>query len=60
MFDGTRLVRHDKYDDMLANDHSADQLTEKGIYRIHPSFRIVALAEPPQRKFQVRASHSIE
>lgn len=51
LFDGTRLLRHDKYDDMLANGYSDEQLLSKGIFRVHPSFRIVALAEPPIRKY---------
>ena len=37
--DGTRLLRHDRYD-QLENPTA-------NIRRIHPSFRIVALAEPP-------------
>ncbi|CAM4751562.1 unnamed protein product [Rotaria magnacalcarata] len=37
--DGTRLLRHDRY------DHLENPSTS--IRRIHPSFRIVALAEPP-------------
>ncbi|CAF3863180.1 unnamed protein product [Adineta steineri] len=37
--DGTRLLRHDRYDN-LKNPN-------KNIRRIHPSFRIIALAEPP-------------
>lgn len=47
LYDGTRLVRHDKYDDMLAEGQTPEQLTAKGLQRIHPAFRIVALAEPP-------------
>lgn len=47
LFDGTRLIRHDKYDDMLAGGATAEQLRAKGLERIHPAFRIVALAEPP-------------
>ncbi|UJR36210.1 hypothetical protein I4U23_028942 [Adineta vaga] len=37
--DGTRLLRHDRYD-LLENP-------SKNLHRIHPSFRIIALAEPP-------------
>lgn len=50
LYDGTRLVRHDKFDDMLADGHTTEQLAAKGLQRIHPAFRIVALAEPPTRK----------
>lgn len=59
LFDGTRLLRHDKYDDMLANEYTVDQLTAEGIYRIHPSFRLVALAEPPIRKYLFEISISL-
>ncbi|CAF3738770.1 unnamed protein product [Rotaria sordida] len=37
--DGTRLLRHDRYDHL--------ENPSKNIRRIHPSFRIIALAEPP-------------
>lgn len=47
LFDGTRLIRHDKYDDLVAGGATAEQLSAKGLERIHPAFRIVALAEPP-------------
>ncbi|XP_059052100.1 von Willebrand factor A domain-containing protein 8 [Achroia grisella] len=47
LHDGTRLLRHDRYDELLEAGHSAQQLDESGVKRIHPAFRIVALAEPP-------------
>lgn len=50
LYDGTRLVGHDSYDQMLSNGQSAEELAQNRIFRIHPSFRIVALAEPPARK----------
>lgn len=66
LYDGTRLVRHDKYDDMLTEGHTPEQLAAKGLQRIHPAFRIVALAEPPQGKLQhlffvylLKTQHSI-
>ncbi|CAF3396834.1 unnamed protein product [Rotaria sp. Silwood1] len=37
--DGTRLLRHDRYDNL--------ENPSKNLRRIHPSFRIIALAEPP-------------
>lgn len=49
LHDGTRLLRHDKYDDFKAKLDITDQdMYQKGVYRIHPSFRIIALAEPPK------------
>ncbi|XP_065221610.1 von Willebrand factor A domain-containing protein 8 isoform X2 [Planococcus citri] len=46
LHDGQRLLRHDRYDE-LASIHGEDYLKENGIHRIHPSFRIIALAEKP-------------
>uniref|UniRef100_A0A1B6BXM8 VWFA domain-containing protein n=1 Tax=Clastoptera arizonana TaxID=38151 RepID=A0A1B6BXM8_9HEMI len=46
LYDGHRLIRHDRYDDLAAT-LGCDKLKESGILRIHPSFRIIALAEPP-------------
>lgn len=48
LFDGSRLVRHDKFDELLNLGMSEDELNSRGIFRIHPAFRIVALAEPPK------------
>ncbi|CAG4971078.1 unnamed protein product [Colias eurytheme] len=47
LHDGTRLVRHDRYDDLLASGLTVKDLEDSGVKRIHPAFRIVALAEPP-------------
>ncbi|CAF1089222.1 unnamed protein product, partial [Didymodactylos carnosus] len=47
--DGTTLLRHDRYD-YIQNEVlncTTETLLAKKIYRIHPSFRIIALAEPP-------------
>lgn len=53
LYDGTRLIRHDSYDQLILNGQSAEDLAKNGIFRIHPSFRIVALAEPPSGKFGI-------
>ncbi|KAK7080894.1 von Willebrand factor A domain-containing protein 8 [Halocaridina rubra] len=48
LYDGKRLVRHDRYDAIKSVNSFTDQDMEaKGVHRIHPAFRIVALAEPP-------------
>lgn len=60
LYDGTRLVGHDSYDQMLSNGQSAEELAQNRIFRIHPSFRIVALAEPPARKFDEQIGFSKE
>lgn len=51
LYDGTRLIKHDSYDQLLSNGQTVEELEKNGIYRIHPSFRIFALAEPPSGKF---------
>lgn len=45
LYDGKRLIRHDRFNE-LESIYGVEQLKECGILRIHPSFRIVALAEP--------------
>lgn len=46
--DGGRLLSHDKYDSLLRESKSS-QLPSK-LLRIHPAFRIIATAEPPNPK----------
>ncbi|XP_021936474.1 von Willebrand factor A domain-containing protein 8 isoform X2 [Zootermopsis nevadensis] len=48
LHDGRRLVRHDRFDEYKTRHNlSEQQLHDSGLLRIHPAFRIVALAEPP-------------
>ncbi|OXU18814.1 hypothetical protein TSAR_009759 [Trichomalopsis sarcophagae] len=48
LHDGKRLLRADRYDEIKSECNKTDEDMEKsGVYKIHPSFRIVALAEPP-------------
>jgi MoxR-like ATPase len=48
LFDGTRLLRHDRYDEIQNHHQLTDEaMKARGLLRIHPSFRIVALSEPP-------------
>jgi von Willebrand factor A domain-containing protein 8 len=47
LYDGKRLMRHDKYDELLASGMTQEALESQGLFRIHPSFRIIALGEPP-------------
>ncbi|XP_076454368.1 von Willebrand factor A domain-containing protein 8-like [Babylonia areolata] len=48
LFDGTRLLGSDRFEAVKEETGLSDQqLAEKNILPIHPSFRIVALAEPP-------------
>lgn len=49
LYDGSRLLRHDRYDAIKLKYGLTDAfMSEKKVYRIHPSFRIIALAEPPK------------
>jgi hypothetical protein len=48
LFDGSQLLRKDKYDAIKKElGLSDEEMTHRSIYPIHPSFRIVALSEPP-------------
>jgi hypothetical protein len=49
--DGRRLLRHDRYDAVRHdNKFSEQQMMDSGILRIHPSFRIIAVGNPPDRE----------
>lgn len=54
--DGTKLLRHDKYDSLMkeldksASKHPPGYKSQLKIHRISPSFRIIATAEPPNPK----------
>ena len=49
LFDGTRLLRSDRYDEVKRVTGLTDQQLEeeRKIVRISENFRIIALAEPP-------------
>ncbi len=48
LFDGTRLLRDDRYQTLKQQTGLTDeQMKDRSIFPIHPSFRVVALAEPP-------------
>lgn len=48
LHDGKRLLRADRYDGIKSEYNKSDgEMSSSGICRIHPSFKIVALAEPP-------------
>uniref|UniRef100_A0A8B9F8J0 von Willebrand factor A domain-containing protein 8 n=1 Tax=Amazona collaria TaxID=241587 RepID=A0A8B9F8J0_9PSIT len=48
LYDGTRLLREDRYQNLKEElQISEEKLQERSIFPIHPSFRIVVLAEPP-------------
>ncbi|XP_004527380.1 von Willebrand factor A domain-containing protein 8 [Ceratitis capitata] len=45
--DGTILLHTDRYNALIQQGYTKLELTEKNILKIHDSFRIIALAEPP-------------
>ncbi|KAL2310830.1 hypothetical protein Nmel_002507, partial [Mimus melanotis] len=48
LYDGTRLLREDRYQNLKEELQLSDEkLQERSIFPIHPSFRIVVMAEPP-------------
>ncbi|XP_058445081.1 von Willebrand factor A domain-containing protein 8 [Malaya genurostris] len=49
LYDGRRLMRHDRYDRLREQGFTVDDLTDRGILRIDPAFRIIAMAEPHQK-----------
>lgn len=51
LHDGQRLINDEKYQFIKNNFNLSDsQLSENGILRIHPDFRIIAIAEPPNNQ----------
>lgn len=52
--DGSKLIRHDKYDALMKESKAKGiELTSK-VMRIDPSFRLIATAEPPATKSTVK------
>ncbi|MGH0128533.1 UNVERIFIED_CONTAM: hypothetical protein FKN15_018942 [Acipenser sinensis] len=48
LYDGTRLLRVDRYESLKEELQLSDEeLQKRSIFPVHPSFRIIALAEPP-------------
>lgn len=46
LHDGTRLLSSSRYD-KLAKKLGQNVMEKSSIVRVHPAFRIIALAEPP-------------
>lgn len=59
LYDGKRLLRHDKYEEFIKQGVSDDELASRGIFRIHPSFRVIALAEPPKSTYVYVYMHAV-
>ncbi|XP_071450278.1 von Willebrand factor A domain-containing protein 8 [Hetaerina americana] len=48
LYDGQRILRHDRYDEIKKENNLDDvSMMKSGVLRMHPSFRIIALADPP-------------
>ncbi|EFC37159.1 predicted protein [Naegleria gruberi] len=43
LFNGNRYVSHEYYDKFLSQGFTKEELSSKGIYRIHEDFRIIAI-----------------
>ncbi|XP_056637109.1 von Willebrand factor A domain-containing protein 8 isoform X2 [Diorhabda sublineata] len=48
LYDGKRLIGKNRYEILKKNYNLTElDLTQKGVYAIHPDFKIVAIGEPP-------------
>lgn len=46
LYDGKRLVRHDRYEEIKKRNNMTDEdMSSSQILKVHPSFRIVAIAD---------------
>jgi len=50
LFDGTRLIRQDRWDALLADGLSAEELHSRSVFPVHPSFRVIAIGQEPSGK----------
>jgi len=49
LYDGTRLISEERFEAVMEElGISQEELEARGLRKIHPAFRLVALAEPPQ------------
>ncbi|KAG0722072.1 von Willebrand factor A domain-containing protein 8 [Chionoecetes opilio] len=61
LYDGSRLLHAGRYDALKTKNNLTDEdMLAKGLQRIHPAFRIVALAEPPWRLTSQETNNLIE
>lgn len=51
--DGTKLMRHDKYDALMEEAKKQNTILSDKVLRIDPSFRLIATAEPPTTKASI-------
>ena len=51
--DGTKLMRHDKYDALIEEAKRENKILNDKVLRIDPSFRLIATAEPPASKVSI-------
>ena len=49
LYDGSRLLRADRFASVCEEQQWTEQTANQhGLYKIHPAFRVIALAEPPK------------
>lgn len=56
LLDGSKLLNYDKFDSLCSELKSKNLKSNSNILRIHPSFRIIATAEPPNPKSSFASS----
>ena len=57
LFDGSKLLHHERYDELIQSDTKSLQ---SKVMRVHPSFRIIATAEPPTAKSALKETENLE
>eukprot|EP00736_Rhodelphis_marinus_P000056 Rmarinus@m.14300 len=50
LYDGSRLVRWDRYQKLLQQGNTVESLMSKGVHPVHPAFRVIALGTPEEPK----------
>ena len=50
LFDGTRLIRQERWDELVAQGMTPDELRERRVYPVHPAFRVIAIGQIPGGK----------
>lgn len=47
LFDGTKLINQTRFQQLLTEGMTSEQLAAKGVLPVHPDFRLIAIANPP-------------
>lgn len=52
LFDGTRLIRQERWDALIADGMTEEELRGRGVHPVHPAFRVIAIGQTPGGKGQ--------